>query len=169
MSTLIILGGLPGSGKTTLARLLAARLGALHLRIDTIEQAIRGSWLSPADVGDSGYRVGYALAGDSLRLGLSVIADSVNPLPVTRADWRETGMRAGAEVVQIEVVCSDPALHRARIEARHSDIPGLVMPTWADVLARDYRPWTADLTVDTTQPIEACMARILSHLTPQGV
>jgi predicted kinase len=40
---LIILAGLPGTGKTTIARLLARRLGAVHVRIDSIEQAIRDS------------------------------------------------------------------------------------------------------------------------------
>lgn len=46
----IILGGLPGTGKSTAARLVAARTGAVWLRIDTIGQAIRDSWLRPADV-----------------------------------------------------------------------------------------------------------------------
>lgn len=40
---LIILGGLPGAGKTTIARELALRLGAVHIRIDSIEQATRDS------------------------------------------------------------------------------------------------------------------------------
>jgi predicted kinase len=34
---LIIFGGLPGTGETTLARALAEQLGAVFLRIDTIE------------------------------------------------------------------------------------------------------------------------------------
>lgn len=42
---LIVIGGLPATGKTTLARLLASRTGAVHLRVDTIEQAVvRSDW-----------------------------------------------------------------------------------------------------------------------------
>ena len=42
-ASLIVLAGLPGVGKTTVARLLAQQAAALHLRIDTIEQTLRRS------------------------------------------------------------------------------------------------------------------------------
>ena len=38
---LIIFGGLPGTGKTAIAQQLARELGAVYLRIDSMEQAIR--------------------------------------------------------------------------------------------------------------------------------
>jgi predicted kinase len=38
---LFIFSGPPGSGKTTLSQALASRVGAAHVRIDTIEQALR--------------------------------------------------------------------------------------------------------------------------------
>ena len=41
--TTISFSGLPGVGKTTIARELARQIGAVHLSIDTIEQAIRSS------------------------------------------------------------------------------------------------------------------------------
>ena len=75
---LIILAGLPGTGKTTIARGLARQLGAVHIRIDSIEQAIRGSGVLVASLDDAGYRAAYAVAADNLRLGHTVIADSVN-------------------------------------------------------------------------------------------
>ena len=62
---LIVFGGLPGTGKTTIARALALQLGAAYLRIDTIEQALRdcGGIRHPMD--DTGYRVAYAIAADN--------------------------------------------------------------------------------------------------------
>jgi predicted kinase len=38
---LIVFGGLPGVGKSTIATMLSRRLGATHLRIDSIVQALR--------------------------------------------------------------------------------------------------------------------------------
>ena len=82
---LLIFGGLSGTGKSTIARLLAARLGAVWLRIDSIEQAlIRAKTVTLHDIGPAGYLVAYAIAADNLRLGNVVIADSVNPIAITR-------------------------------------------------------------------------------------
>ena len=66
---LIVFGGLPGTGKTTLARAFAQRRGATYLRIDTIEQALRSSEMLAGEVGPAGYMVAYALAEANLRLG----------------------------------------------------------------------------------------------------
>jgi len=43
---LIVFGGLPGTGKTAIARELSRRLGASYVRIDTIEQSLRAKWVS---------------------------------------------------------------------------------------------------------------------------
>jgi predicted kinase len=148
---LIVLGGLPGSGKSTVARLAAADLGAIHLRIDTIEQAVITSGLARPPVGPVGYVVAYAQATEFLRAGFTVLADSVNPLPITRESWRGVAGAAAVACLQVEVVCSDPAEHERRLSGRvRPDLPDL-NPTWADVRARDYQPWypAPDLVVDT--------------------
>jgi predicted kinase len=80
---LIVFGGLPGTGKTTLARAVAQERLATYLRIDTIEQALRSSDVLAGDVGPAGYIVAYALAEANLRLGRIVVADAVNPLAIT--------------------------------------------------------------------------------------
>jgi len=147
---LIIFSGLPGTGKSAIASELARRLDAVYLRIDSIEQAIRDSGVAAEPLNDAGYRVAYIVAENNLRLGRTVIADSVNPLAITRDAWLAVAGRASARAVEIEVKCSDPVEHRRRVETRTTDIPGLQVPAWHDVLAREYQPWDRDhLVLDT--------------------
>jgi predicted kinase len=152
---LVIFGGLPGTGKSTLALRLAGELGAVYLRIDTIERALVDGD-EARDVGEEGYRVAYAVAGDNLRLGHTVIADSVNPLVITREAWRNVAACAGVDAVEIEVICSDRAEHRRRVETRAALIP----VTWREVEARDFDPWIGDhVCIDTAgRDIEQSLA-----------
>lgn len=162
---LIILAGLPGVGKTTIARELATRLVAFHLRVDSIEAAIRRSAPhASVPMDDAGYLVGYAVAEDNLRLGHAVIADSVNPWPETRDAWMAVARRADVRAFEIEIVCSDGAEHERRVTGREPDIEGTRPVTWQQVLARDYRHWhRRPIVIDTArqtplQSVEAILA-----------
>jgi predicted kinase len=150
---LIVLSGVPGVGKSSIARELARQLPAVHLRIDTIEA------LLAAPIDDLGYRIAYALAEENLRLGLSVIADSVNPLAITRDAWLDVARRALVPVVEVEIRCSDAAEHRRRVDSRPS-------PTWQEVVDREYHPWTRDrVVVDTAGRAPAdCVREIRATL-----
>ena len=167
---LIALSGLPGTGKTTIARELALTVVAVHLRVDTIEQALREGG---HEVRAEGYQVAYAIAADNLRLGHVVVADTVNPWPLTRDEWRAVAERCEVPVLEVEVVCSDLDEHRRRIESRESDIPGHRLPSWQEVLARDYHPWhRPHLVVDTArlsldQSVQAIVAELPSAATVQ--
>jgi predicted kinase len=121
---LIIFGGLPGTGKTTIARELARQLGAIYVRIDSIEQAIRDSETVNQPLNDTGYRVAYAIAEDNLRLGRTVISDSVNPIQLSRDAWIDVAHRAQVRAAEVELMCSDPQQHR-QVETRSADISGL--------------------------------------------
>jgi predicted kinase len=164
-STLVVFGGLPGVGKTTIASRLAAEIGAVFLRIDVIEMALHDEGV---EVEGQGYAVAYALAESNLRLGLSVIADSVNPIRLTRDAWRAVAARAGARLVEMEVVCSDAVEHRRRVEARVTDLPGFVPPTWAEVVGRDYQARHDDRLVIDTAGVEPAVAVALIRAAVGG-
>ncbi len=160
---LLIFGGLPGVGKTGIAVALARAIEAVHLRIDSIEQALRNSHVAMS--GPEGYAVAYALAEDNLRLGHTVIADSVNPVEETRSAWREVAQRAGKRYVEIEIVCSDREEHRRRVETRVSDIAGRQSPTWRQVCDREYESWQAGIVVDTAgRDIDASVSDLRKRL-----
>lgn len=163
-STLYIFSGLPGAGKTTLAQLLARRIGAAYLRIDTIEQALRD--LCSVDVQGEGYRLAYRVAADVLKTNVSVVADSCNPIELTRREWERVALDVGARYVNIEIVCSDAREHRERVEGRTSTIPGLRLPTWQEVEDREYHHWTVDrIVLDTSRKPEGeCIDELLSKL-----
>jgi hypothetical protein len=50
----------------------------------------------------------------------------------------------------IEVVCSNRREHRKRVDTRLGTVPGLRLPTWQEVVEREYHGWTVDrVVVDT--------------------
>jgi len=163
MSLLVVFGGLPATGKTTLARELARRLAAIHLRIDTIEQCLKAAGLA---VGPTGYVIANALAADNLMLDRAVVADCVNPLLSSRNGWRETALRCSARIVEIEIICSDLAEHRRRVESRVADIEGLIQPSWDEIRSRSFEPWDRDrFVLDTAgASIDSLVDELQAHV-----
>jgi predicted kinase len=149
---LIVLSGLPGTGKTAIAQILAHERHATYLRIDTIEQAILSSLRVPSDLNALGYVVAYELARANLCLGGTVVADAVNPLTAIREAWRAVAENATSDIIEVEVVCSDKSEHRRRVDSRKADISGHTLPTWDEVQRREYEPWASNrLVIDSAQ------------------
>lgn len=146
--TLYNFSGLPGSGKSTLARQLANHHRMVWLRIDTIEQALRD--VCNVQVISEGYQLAYQLARDNLVNGVDVVADSCNPIQITRDCWHEVAQTSGARCVDIEVICSDVEEHQSRVVSRQVDVPGLHLPDWQAVVNREYDTWKSDrIVIDT--------------------
>ena len=163
---LIVFGGRPGSGKTTLSRTLAQELHAVWLRVDLIEAATwRAGVAQDQPTGLAAYVVAFALAEVHLDLGTPTVIDAVNPVEAPRQGWRELAASRGVPYRVIEVVCSAETEHRRRVSDRTSDLPGFAVPTWDQIVAQEYEPWTEErLTVDTaTDPVSVCLSRIRAY------
>jgi len=162
---LYVFGGLPSSGKSVLSKYLAEKINAMHIRIDSIEQLLRAHTdLNP--VGVVGYVSAYAIAKDNLELGQTVIADSVNPIQITRDAWKTVAKETGAKICEIEVICSDIGEHKARYIARIADIDGLEYGPWDDVLDREYEDWASkDILIDTaSKSISESQSELVSKI-----
>ena len=150
MATLIVFSGRSGTGKSSIARALVKETGALWLRVDVINQAIKDSGV--ADGCEASYNVAYALATQTLSLGCDVIGDSMNSCCCTRDNWRVAGEQTKAKVIEVETVCSDSVKHRQRYEVRKEDVLGLIHLEWEKMIRLEYQEWTRDhLTIDTAK------------------
>ena len=123
---LILVTGLMGTGKSTLARALAGELAIDLLQTDLVRDQISPRTETPHAYDQGRYspearRRVYdelgRLAGKSLRQGQSVIVDGVLAAAEAREALVQTGVSAGAQVLVLEAICP-PDVARARIDAR---------------------------------------------------
>ncbi len=166
MTRLILLTGLPGTGKSTLARHVARTLSVPYFSKDGFE-----SRLYTEDLTDGQSSQGYLLLLDTVRtqleLGVSCVADAVFPLPGFRNDLRVAAAAHHAAFKIIHTICSDADLHQERLTDRSVDVPW-PPPNWDDVqrLRAIYTPWPdgSVLKVDAVHPLDKNLARIDDYL-----
>lgn len=87
----ILIMGLPGAGKTTLARLVAALLNAVHFNADEVRAHInKDLGFSESDRIEHARRMGW-LCNQVVKTGGYAVADFVCPTPETRRAFLEDG------------------------------------------------------------------------------
>lgn len=164
---LIVLSGLPGTGKSSIADGIARARQTPVLSVDPIESAIvRAGVAASFETGLAAYLVAQTLADLNLGAALEPLIDAVNSLDHGRNLWRELAAKHAVELRIIECVVSDENIHRARVASR---LRGLAIgePTWHDV-ERRRAEWTAwpepHLTLDGLDPQDINVRTALDYL-----
>ena len=125
---LVAIGGLSGTGKSTLAAGLAPSLGARVLRSDVIRKRLFGvapetrlpaSAYAP-QVSRRVYRTLARQAADTLAANYSVIIDAVSLKPAERRSFAEIAAAAGVPFLGLWLMASEEAMDR-RLRARRRD------------------------------------------------
>jgi predicted kinase len=172
MQRLIVMTGLPGTGKSSIAEAVGRELGGPVFAKDWLEAALLRSGLAQASepahlLGYAGYELPSALAERQLRLGQSAILDSVASTESVRATWRALASSYGAGWYVVECVCSDAGLHRERLRSRERGIPGWPELEWSEVerVQRYYAPWGEErLILDAICPLATNIDRALRYV-----
>jgi len=169
---LVAMAGLPGTGKSTIGQVVASRLGIPVISVDPIETAILQAGIAADQpTGLAAYLVAEALTERVLVAGTGVMVDAVNAVTPAREQWVNLATRLGEPLRFIEVICSDPELHRSRIEGWRKSMPHIQL-TWNAVEQSfdDYAEWSgssaaiARITLDSVEPLGVNVERAIAFL-----
>ncbi len=169
----VVVGGLSGTGKTTLAVELARRLGADLLRTDVVRQQVYGAGNAPADIDDGIYRPEHRqrVYGELLARAAAlhhervpVILDGTFDTAAQLQAAREIVAHPRGRFLAVECVCP-PEVARRRIRSRVADRRDASQAS-LDVFERQrgrWETWPEDFRqcrIDSEQPPEAQVAQV---------
>jgi hypothetical protein len=179
--TLVMVGGLPGTGKTSLSGELADWLGFTVLSSDRIRKELAG--VAPGEPSSAPWQAGiytpswtertYAellrRAGQLLAAGESILADASWSSPAQRAAAASTAGNVTADLVQLQCVAPS-RLAAQRMQAR-TGAASDADPEMAALMAAEWAPWSQATVIATGgtgpaapgKPMETALQVIRPH------
>ncbi|MBD2312359.1 AAA family ATPase [Desertifilum sp. FACHB-1129] len=172
----ILMSGVSGSGKSTVARKLARKLGAIHLRSDAVRKHLAGIPLTQRG-GDDLYtpEMSQKTYNRLLELGLLLASQGFNAILDAKYDrvaYRESAIaRAKEQGLSLRIInCIAPVeVLRERLEQRTGDIADATADLLESQLAA-LEPYTAEerhyvTSLDTSQDLDEQVQEVYRQLS----
>jgi aminoglycoside phosphotransferase family enzyme/predicted kinase len=159
---LILVGGTPGTGKSTVATALGGELGAFVVRSDEVRKQLVGlpagahapaaAWAGIYDPSTTAATYASLLdrAAQLLELGHDVVLDATWPTASLRREAEALAATSSADLTSLRCVAPDAlAAERIADRQRRGTDPSDADPTVATLLAGQFEPWPGATEIDT--------------------
>ena len=162
-STFIVMRGYPGTGKSTIARAIAAALHAPLIDRDIIRQKAVDIFGDLPQIGHFSYELMFALAGEQLRLGLSVVLDT--PLTYRRTYEQSLELANMFQTAMLVVHCQcPPEVQKRRLEGRKGKVSEFQITSWEEWM--QWKPRFENFAdhgclIDTSNPLDDSLAKVM--------
>ncbi len=162
---LIMISGLPATGKSYLARRLAKRLPFVVIETDFVRKCLFSPPTYSAQESTQVFKVCHALINKLLRRGVRVIFDATNLIEFHREKVYRLALRREAKLIIVRTVASEEVvrerLHQRETQRDPEDISDANWRIYRRMAQREEPIGRPHLIIDTSDDIEAAVRKIL--------
>ena len=166
LKTLIVMRGYPGTGKSTIARLLATALHAPLIDRDIIRQMAVDLFGDLPQVGQFSYELMFALAREQLRLGLSIVVDTPLTYRTTYEQCKELAKTFHTPMLVVHCQCP-PDVQKRRLEGRKGKVSEFQITSWEQW--EQWKPRFEEFEdegciIDTSNPMDESLTKVMRSI-----
>jgi predicted kinase len=165
---LVVLSGLPGSGKSHFCRRLASRYPMASLKSDALRKALFGQPAYSAEESHRLFAACHLVLSRLLARGVPTIFDATNLREVHRRQVYSIADEHNAKLILVHLQAPPAVVHerlQARVKGPHADDLSDAGPEVYERMRHDVEPiGRPHISVDTSADIEPAIAAILQQL-----
>ncbi len=155
--------GYPGTGKSTIARAIAAALHAPLIDRDILRQKAVDIFGDHPQIGRFSYEMMFALTKEQLSLGLSVVVDTPLTYRTTYEQSKELARAFHTPMLVVHCQCP-PEVQKYRLEGRKGKVSEFQITSWEEWLR--WKPRFEDFddggcVIDTSNPLDDSLAKVM--------